>query len=195
VADPNLTGVLLVGGASRRFGTPKALAPLGGETLAERVWRTLAECCTERIAVGKRVDALDLPFPIVDDGTDVRAPLAGVVTGLTRATSDVCVVCPVDTPLVTAAGLRALADACADVAIPQTGPLPGAYRKSALPVLERRLAQGQLALKDACAELNSRVVELDPAQLVNVNTPADLEAVYAVTASRSATRSTRTIAL
>jgi molybdenum cofactor guanylyltransferase len=177
VADRELTGVLLVGGASRRFGAPKALARLGDETLAERVWRTLGECCRERIAVGKADDALDLPFEIVDDGTTVRAPLAGVVAGLSRASSDVCVVCPVDTPFVTAAALRALADACADAAIPQTGPLPGAYRKSALPVLERRLAQGRLPLRDALEELDTGIVELDPAQLVNVNTPADLQAL------------------
>jgi molybdopterin-guanine dinucleotide biosynthesis protein A len=177
VADPDLTGVLLVGGASRRFGAPKALARFGDETLAEQAWRTLGECCGERIAVGKRADALDLPFPIVDDGTDVRAPIAGVVAGLRRATNAVCLVCPVDTPLVTAEALRALAAACADAAVPWTGPLPGAYRTSALPVLERRLAEGRLALRGALEELDSRVVDLVPAQLVNVNTPADLRAL------------------
>jgi molybdopterin-guanine dinucleotide biosynthesis protein A len=179
VADrsPSLTGVLLVGGASRRFGAPKALARLGDVTLAEQIWRTLGECCGERIAVGKRADGLDLPFPIVDDGTDVRAPLAGVVAGLRHARGEVCVFCPVDAPLVTGDALRALAAACADTATPQTGPLPGAYRKSALPVLERRLAEGRLALRDALQELDTRVVELDPAQLVNVNTPADLAAL------------------
>jgi molybdopterin-guanine dinucleotide biosynthesis protein A len=177
VADRTLTGVLLVGGASRRFGAPKALARLGDETLAARVWRTLGECCGERIAVGKSRDALDLPFPVVDDGTDVRAPLVGVVAGLKRASSAVCVFCPVDAPRVSAEALRALAAACADAATPQTGPLPGAYRRSALPVLERRLAEGRLALRDALEELDTRVVELDPAQLVNVNTPADLQAL------------------
>jgi molybdopterin-guanine dinucleotide biosynthesis protein A len=177
VAHPDLTGVLLVGGASRRFGAPKALALLGDETLAERAWRTLGECCGERIAVGKRADGLELPFPVVDDGTDVRAPLVGVVAGLRRARNAVCVVCPVDTPLVTAEALRTLADACADAAVPPTGPLPGAYRTSALPVLERRLAEGRLALRAAVAELDARVVDLDPAQLVNVNTPEDLRAL------------------
>jgi molybdopterin-guanine dinucleotide biosynthesis protein A len=177
VADRSLTGVLLVGGASRRFGAPKALARLGDETLAARVWRTLGECCGERIAVGKSRDGLDLPFPIVDDGTEVRAPLAGVVAGLKRASNAVCVFCPVDAPLATAEALRALADACADAATPQTGPLPGAYRRSALRVLERRLTEGRLALRDALEELDTLVVELDPAQLVNVNTPADLQAL------------------
>ena len=60
MADRGLTGVLLVGGASRRFGSPKALARLDGETLAERGWRVLGGACEERIAVGKEADALPL---------------------------------------------------------------------------------------------------------------------------------------
>jgi molybdopterin-guanine dinucleotide biosynthesis protein A len=172
VAGLRLTGVLLVGGASRRFGSPKALARLGGETLAERGWRTLGEICDERFGVGKRSDGLELPFPLLDDGTDVRAALAGVVAGLRAAANDVCAILPVDCPLVTGAMLRELAEACVDAAVPQTGPLPGAYRKSALPVLEERLAAGELSLRDAPLEV--RVIELDEDLLVNVNTPADL---------------------
>ena len=38
-----LTGVLLVGGASERFGSPKALARFRGETLAARGHRLLSE--------------------------------------------------------------------------------------------------------------------------------------------------------
>jgi molybdopterin-guanine dinucleotide biosynthesis protein A len=83
----------------------------------------------------------------------------------------------VDTPLITAEALRALAAACAEAAIPQTGPLPGACGKRALPVLERRLAEGRLTLRDALDELDTHVVRLDPAQLVNVNTVADLQAL------------------
>src|SRR4051812_12998765 len=149
-----LTGVLLVGGASRRFGSPKALARLGDETLAERGWRTLGELCAERLALGKDADRLPLPFPVHDDGSPVPAPLAGLVAGLRLARHDVCVVLPVDTPLAGAETLRALAGACIDAAVPQTGPLPGAYRRSAaLAVLERRLARGALALRDALEEL------------------------------------------
>jgi molybdenum cofactor guanylyltransferase len=177
VADRGLTGVLLVGGASRRFGAPKALARLDRETLAERAWRLLTETCEETIAVGKRADALPLPFPILDDGSPVRAPIAGLVAGLRAARNDVAVVVPVDVPLLSPASVEALAAACADAAVPPTGPLPGAYRKSALGVLEERVTAGRLALRDALTELDVRVVELDPRELANVNTPADLEAL------------------
>jgi molybdenum cofactor guanylyltransferase len=179
MAQQGLTGVLLVGGASRRFGSPKALAEIKGETLAERAWRILGAVCDERIALGKRIDGLGFPFPLRDDGTPVRAPLAGVVAGLRSASNDVSVFLPVDCPLVSAAALTALAEACADAAVPQTGPLPGAYRRTALPELEQRLADNDLELRRALEALDTRLVELDPDELVNVNTQEELRRLVA----------------
>jgi molybdenum cofactor guanylyltransferase len=173
VANRPLTGVLLVGGASRRFGSPKALAVVDGETLAERAWRLLGDACDERIAVGKR--EYELPFEVVDDGSDVRAPIVGVVAGLRAARHDIAVTIPVDMPRLTAAALRLLADECLDVACPPTGPLPGAYRKTALPALERALTEQRLALRDAIRGLDVATVALDPQVLVNVNTPDDVQ--------------------
>jgi molybdenum cofactor guanylyltransferase len=175
VARRALTGVLLVGGASTRFGSPKALALADGETFAARAWRLLGESCDERIAVGKLADGLMLPFEVLDDGTGVRAPIAGVVAGLRAARHEVAVVLPVDVPRFTAAAIAELADACRDAAVPPSGPLPGAYRRSALPALERALAGGRLSLRDAIAELDVASVDLDAALLLNVNTPDDVQ--------------------
>jgi len=172
VAD-RLTGVLLVGGASERFGSPKALARLGGETLAERGWRVLAEACDEVLAVGKRADGLELPFPLHDDGSPERAPVLGVIAGLRAAANEVCVMLPVDCAAITADALRTLGEA---VAVPQTGPLPGAYARSALPLLEARIARGELSLWG----VNPTVLQLDPALLADVDTPADLERLRAL---------------
>src|SRR5262249_18206164 len=96
--------------------------------------------------------------------------------GLDLATTELAVVLPVDCPLVSAPLLQALAAACdcVDVAVPQTGPLPGAYRKTALPVLQRRLAPERLSLRAAPDELETRPGQLHPSLLVNGNTPADL---------------------
>lgn len=185
MAGARLAGVLLVGGASRRFGSPKALARLDGETLAERAYRTLADAFPRVIAVGKERDALPLPFPVLDDGYEGRAAIFGVAAGLRLAGSDICVFLPTDMPHVTPELLRALAAgaAGAEAAVPQTGPLPGAYRRSALPVLERRISAGALALRAAAGELSARVVEVDADLLANVNLPDDLRA--AGTRSRS----------
>jgi molybdopterin-guanine dinucleotide biosynthesis protein A len=171
-----VTGVLLVGGASRRFGSAKALAVLGGETLAERGHRVLEEAFGSVLVVGKKRDRLRLPFPVFDDGMDERAAIVGVAAGLRLAETELCVLLPTDMPFVTAELLRSLAAAAegVDAAVVQTGPLPGAYRRSLLPVLEPRISAGDLALRDALAEVKTRVVEADESLLRNVNTPADL---------------------
>jgi molybdopterin-guanine dinucleotide biosynthesis protein A len=167
VADHRLTGALLLGGASLRFGSPKALVALGGETLAERAWRVLAGACDEVIAVGKAADALPLPFPVLDDGATGRAPVYGVIAGLAAAAHEVVVFLPVDCPLVTSVVVRALGEA---VAVPQTGPLPGAYAKAMLAALQERVARGELSLRG----VNPVVVHVDEALLHDVDVPADL---------------------
>jgi molybdopterin-guanine dinucleotide biosynthesis protein A len=81
-------------------------------------------------------------------------------------------------PYVTTRLLHVLARAAdeVDAAVSQTGPLPAAFKRSCLPVLERRIAANELVLRDAIAELEHRVVHASPEELRNVNTPADLEA-------------------
>ena len=158
--------MLLVGGTSSRFGSPKALVRFEGETLAERAWRLLGEVCGERIAVGQ---AEGLPFStLVDEGT---GPVAAIATGLRRAAHDVAVVVPVDMPLLTADALRLLAEACRDAAVAQAGPLPCAVRRRVLPAFET----GERRLRMVLAVLDTAHVELEEGQLANVNTRADLD--------------------
>ena len=173
MANRPLTGVLLVGGASTRFGSPKALATVDGETLADRAWRLLGDACDERIAVGKGEYAL--PFDVVGDESEVRAPIVGLVKSLQAARHEIAVVIPVDMPRLSVDALHLLADACIDVACPPTGPLPGAYSKTALPTLERALTEHRLALRDAIRTLRVATVDLDPNVLMNVNTPGDVQ--------------------
>ncbi len=164
----HVTGVLLVGGASKRFGSPKPLAQFRGETLAARGWRILGEAFPRRLAVGK--GDLELPFDVVVEPPEPRAPIVGVVAGLRAAATEVVVFLPVDCALVTPELLRELGAAAA---VTQTGPLPGAYAKADLPELERRLAAGEYSLRG----LNPRVVEADPRLLANANTPGELSAL------------------
>ena len=172
MCSEELTGILLVGGASVRFGSPKAFARIGRETLAERAWRLLGEVCDHRLAIGKSTDALALPFPVLDDETNERAAIHGVTAGLRAASTDLSVFLPVDCPAMTAGALLALAAGCTgDAAVPQTGPLPGAYRKGTLVALQ----SAERSIRRALEQSDVALVHLEPELLVNVNTPADLE--------------------
>jgi len=162
----HLTGVLLVGGGSERFGSPKALARFRGETLADRGRRILEEACEEVLVVGKAGDGL--PFPVLDDGTDSRAPIHGVIAGLRAARHQLVVALPVDVPLVTAGALRALGEAGA---VPSERiPLPGGYPRALLPELERRVAAGDLSLRG----VNVETLAVDEDLLADADTPESL---------------------
>jgi molybdopterin-guanine dinucleotide biosynthesis protein A len=160
VADPRLTGILLAGGASVRFGSPKQLAVYEGETLADRAWRLLAEVCDERQLVG--------PDGLADPGT---GPVAAIAAGLRAATHELTVVIPVDMPLLTGEALRLLAGACRDAAVAQVGPLPCAVARGALPAFET----GECRLGAVLDGLDTAHIELDERLLANINTPADLD--------------------
>jgi len=162
VAASPLTGILLAGGASTRFGSPKALAWFAGETLEERAWRLLGETCDERLLVGG--DGL------ADPGT---GPVAAIAVGLRAATRDVAVVVPVDMPLLTAEALRLLAGACHDAAVAQAGPLPCAVARRMLPAFET----GERRLGAVLDGLETARVELEERLLANVNEPADLRRI------------------
>ena len=161
MADRELTGILLAGGASTRFGSPKALARFEGDTLAERAWRLLGEVCGDRIAVG---GGDGLPDP----GT---GPVAAMAVGLRAATKDIAIVIPVDMPLLTAGALGLLAEACREAAVAQAGPLPCAVARRALPAFET----GERRLRAVLDGLDTAHIELEEQLLANVNTQADLD--------------------
>jgi molybdenum cofactor guanylyltransferase len=160
VADPGLTGILLVGGTSSRFGSPKELAEYEGETLADRAWRLLGEACEERLAVGRG--------GLADPGT---GPVAAIAVGLRATSHELAVVIPVDMPLLTPAALRLLAGACRDAAMAQDGPLPCAVARRTLPAFET----GERRLRTVLDGLDTVRIELEDELLANVNTPADLD--------------------
>ena len=172
MAHRALTGILLVGGASSRFGSPKALARFDSGTLAERAWRLLDEVCDERVAVGRLREGL--PFPsLADEGT---GPVAAIAAGLRDASHEVAVVIPVDMPLLTVRALMLLAEACRDAAVAQAGPLPCAVARRTLPAFEAE----ERRLRTVLDGLDTARIELEDRLLANVNSPSDLDTLTRV---------------
>jgi len=159
-----VTGILLAGGASSRFGSPKELAEYEGETLADRARRLLGEVCDEQLVVGRG--------GLADRGT---GPVAAIAVGLRAATHELAVVIPVDMPLLTGEALRLLVEACHDAAVAQAGPLPCAVARRTLPAFET----GERRLRAVLDGLDTARIELEPSLLANVNEPADLRRIAA----------------
>jgi molybdenum cofactor guanylyltransferase len=180
------TLVLLAGGDSRRMGRPKALLPVGGTTLIERLAAGLAPAFAHLVVAGRDPERLPpaLRPRAAPDLHPGAGPLAGVEAGLAASPHDLVVVVACDMPRVTADLLRRLAQAIecadADAAVPRIDGRPepacAAYRRSAAGPIAAALESGRRRATDVLADLRVRWLDgEDPALFVDLDTPADYE--------------------
>ncbi len=100
----DVLGIVLAGGASRRFGSPKERALLAGRTLGERAVELLRSV-TGRVGVvgGDTPPFREMDVPVRPDNRPGLGPVEGIATGLSWAEEEGCrgIVCtPCDTPLI-----------------------------------------------------------------------------------------------
>ncbi len=100
-------GAILAGGESRRMGTDKALVPVDGVPMVERVAAALTAVVGAAVVVGRTGTLAGLPC-LPDDRPGHRGPLAGLATTLRRAGDRALLVVGVDQPFVRPETLRKL---------------------------------------------------------------------------------------
>lgn len=110
------SGILLAGGASRRFGRPKIVEPLRGEPLFHRPLRALLGSCDDVVIVL----APDAPEPPLSGGADrvsfarddvaYEGPLAGTRVGLEHVRREYAVLVGADMPGVSSQLLSLMAE-------------------------------------------------------------------------------------
>jgi molybdopterin-guanine dinucleotide biosynthesis protein A len=181
------TAAILAGGRSLRMGMPKELVRLpDGRMMIDAVASVLASIADRVVVLGVTPARPDLRhLPDLHGGL---GPLGGIEALLASGIDERYLVCPCDVPRITAPVLRALIGAAGDamaVVLHLRGeeaprPLPLVVSERALPAVQRRVAQGRLAVHGLVAALEARAVEAPPewaALLTNVNTPEDLSAL------------------
>ena len=167
-------GLVLAGGAGRRFGRPKATVLLDGQTLVERAVAALAPHCRAVVVVGR--PEVPLPVRSVDDRPGPDCPLNALATGLAAVDADEVLVLACDLP--GAGTVLSRLERATSVAVDPTGraqPLCARYRRiEALAAADALLAVGHLRLLELIDVLAPALVPATAAELHNVTTPADL---------------------
>lgn len=187
----NITGAVLIGGFSLRMGRDKARLEIGGEPLATRTARLLAELFEDVVLVGGDPPP-GAPGRRVADPEGPACALRGLVGALAAARAPRVLVVATDLPLLTPELLLALvAWPEADVVLPRAGgrfePLCALWSREALGPARARLADGRLALHELVGALDAVALEgedlrsVDPEgqALANANTPEDWERIAA----------------
>ncbi len=198
-----LTGIILAGGKSTRFGADKASALLAGRPMLQWIVVALGGVCSEIIVVtaqGQSLPPVDsaAPMAVAHDEAPGLGPLAGLAMGLRAAHTELCFAAACDAPLLRPAlvGLLASMADGFDVVCPDVGgrmqPLAAVYRTATCrPVFEHQVGAGKLKMTDAFTHLRVRPVaesELavaDPLleSFINANRPEVLRQIEATLAS------------
>jgi len=182
---PDVTGVILAGGKSRRMGTDKAQLELSGQSLFDRSLRLLQGFFATIIIAGDRPDLARPGIPAIADLYPGSA-LGGLHTGLKSATTDWIFVAPCDMPYPDAQIVTALLQnrAGVEAVVPRTAsgyePVFALYHKNCLPQMEAMLQQNQFRIYDFYQRIAIRYLEPPnlpdgwQRSLLNINTPEQL---------------------
>lgn len=184
---------LLVGGASRRMGSAKALALLGGRALAERAAAAAAAVSSELYLLGAGpVPASLETAPRLPDRPGVGGPLGAVLAALDARPDRAWLLLACDQGLATAAACRWLVGERAPdriAILPRRSasgvePLLAIYEPAARAALERLLAGGGRSLQ-ALAALSGVATPSPPTSLAKAWTSIDdRQALAALEAAR-----------
>lgn len=180
----DITGVILAGGRSRRFGEDKADVLVDGFPMIEHVYRA-ASAITDRLFLSVRdpYAARTIAAPALADLYPGSGPLAGLHAGLEAAETPWVLLMACDMPFITSGVLRHIVDArrpdvAAVVARTPDGrkqPLCACYNICIRSLVEQQLLNDRLAMTELL-KLISRVrfVDVPGEPLRNINVPSDL---------------------
>ena len=184
----DITGVILVGGKSRRMGRDKAFIEVQGKPLFERVLDLFRECFAQVVLVGDRGERFaDYPVRVLPDLIP-GSSLGGVYTGLSGAVSEWIFVASCDLPFPSKSILQYLCSLREgfDAVVPKTRqgyePLFALYSKRCLAPIGELLAGGECCAYAWYPQAKVRevgpdeIARLDPAgtAFLNLNTPQDV---------------------
>ena len=183
-AEAPISGVVLAGGLSTRFGSDKAAAEIGGVSLLERAVRLLESVLDDvRVSVrpDQASDALRSRYRCLLDRHPGQGPAAGLEAAHAAAPVRAWLALACDQPglsrvdlerLVVERDPNAAATAYCDPATGAPQPLCAIYEPATLAGLAKETAGG--TGPSPRAYLESRPLKLIPMNITNINSPDDL---------------------
>lgn len=191
-----ITGVLLVGGESRRMGRNKALLEAGGRTLIERNLDVLSGTC-EEVLISSRDPNLytGYGYKVVEDIIKGKGPLGGIYSVLQEAKYDNLFLAACDMPFLNQKAIACLYKELGDyeAVVPcisgKIHPLHAFYHRSILPLVKKNIQESKLKLTELLELSRTKIVYPDESlkdhpdrrileqSFWNVNTPEEWKSI------------------
>lgn len=189
----DVTGLILAGGKSSRFGKNKAVEIINGETLLYRVVKRITSI-TPKIKVVTASPDYSLPellgIEVVYDIYQGAGPLGAIHAGLNASETEMNIVVACDMPFLKTDLLRYMIDIAKgyDAVVPRLRnnmiePLHAIYNKSCISTMKNILDKNEFRIYQAIEKLNVRYLEekelldydYDLISFFNINHPSDAE--------------------
>jgi molybdopterin-guanine dinucleotide biosynthesis protein A len=185
----NVTGFILLGGKSSRYGSNKAFVEIGGVRLVDRVARVMKSIFHRVVLLTNTFDEYAyLQAPMVEDIVKGFGPMGGIYTGLSTMSNEAGFFVACDMPFLSESLIRHMVDVKADfdAVVPRMDwmlePLHALYSKKCLPVIHKAIGHDQHQILKCFAELRIRYVDKEELRIwdpelksfFNINKPQDL---------------------
>jgi len=189
--ENNISGVILAGGTSKRFGgITKANFVIGGKTIISGIICTVKDLFSEIIIVTNTPSEFQEfnQYKIIEDQYLKAGPLGGIHAALKSSSKDAIFVFAGDMPFlnkeIITDQINAFCKGACDVLIPKVDqfiePLHAIYRKSVLKDLDRFLSDRKTrAVRDFLLEVNVGYLQIPKTEtsnlaFTNINSPSDI---------------------
>lgn len=180
-------GILLAGGLSRRYGSPKAFAEMSGKKFYEIVYDTLNSVCDDVIVVTRKefINWFPKRYHVIVDIDKFLGcgPLAGIYSAMEEIDADHYVVLPCDMPLITSKILKRLIHYHSkEVTVVESQgflqPLVSVWSGNVKKKIRASLEKGQFKMTDVLEKTDMNQVEgsllaSSSKFFINVNTPEE----------------------
>jgi molybdopterin-guanine dinucleotide biosynthesis protein A len=183
-----VTGAILAGGTSRRFGRNKALEVFREKRLINHYLEGISRLCDPFFVVANDLEPyLDLQATVIRDLIPHRGPIVGIRTALISSPHERVFIKAADMPFLVPEFLRMMLDATedADLVVPVHGkvfePLFGLYNRRCIPAIAGVLETDERSVTaifekvrlKTIGEEQWRIVDDEGRSFLNVNTPED----------------------
>ena len=181
-----VTGIVLAGGMSSRFGSNKALSRLEGERLVQRLCRTVGAVTDRMMLITNTPEEYDfLHLESRKDLVPRCGPIGGIYTALRTANTPLCLCVACDMPFINPEFLAYMLERAPgyDVVVPlndgREEPLCAVYRDTCTEPINDRIEAGKFKITGFFDEV--RVLRLPPGEsgfheadmFFNINNMAD----------------------
>ena len=202
--DENIKScIILCGGQSRRMGRDKGSMIIQDKPMIKHILSTLTHQIDEVIIVlndQKRIDRYkefinphDYSYTItfLEDKIKNKGPMPGIMTGLSKISSDYALILPCDSPYVSEKYIKSIFEELSDdyqAIVPYhdpndklktSEPLHSIYNKSIIPIIEELVNEDVLHIKGLIEKIDTKFVLIDNKKIEkkefkNLNRPEDI---------------------